>query len=144
MAPTSLHDDVFLTPKNFTSERPIAPLPTMIRWWAALRGPEVLRWQQRYRVGWDATEGRNGGAERMVWETLLELERFYHRVSEHDPRATVKGSKNNVYLKPFVQWPDEKQVATSLLCFFPFVLSLVASHHIACRTAPAQTSPLKK
>ena len=26
----------------------------MIRWWEALRTPEALRWQQRYRVGWDA------------------------------------------------------------------------------------------
>ena len=24
----------------------------------------------------DATDGRNGGTERIVWETLLEVERF--------------------------------------------------------------------
>ena len=79
----------FLFPKNVTSERPIALQPTMIRWWEALRTPEALRWQQRYRVGWDATDGRNGGAEGTVWETLLEMESFYYRASENDPGATA-------------------------------------------------------
>ena len=51
----------FLTPKNVTSERPIALIPTLIRWWEALRAPEVAKWQQKYRVDWDATDGRNGG-----------------------------------------------------------------------------------
>ena len=31
----------FLTPKNVTIERPIALMPTLIRWWEALRAPEV-------------------------------------------------------------------------------------------------------
>ena len=31
----------FLIPKNVTSERPIALMPTLIRWW---------KWQQKYRV----------------------------------------------------------------------------------------------
>ena len=37
--------------------------------------PKGLRWQRRYRVGCDATDGRNGGAKRTVWETLLEVVR---------------------------------------------------------------------
>ena len=34
----------FLIP-NVTSERPIALMPTLIRWWGALRAPEVAKWQ---------------------------------------------------------------------------------------------------
>ena len=30
-------------------------MPTLIRWWEALRAPEVAKWQQKYRVDWDAT-----------------------------------------------------------------------------------------
>ena len=29
----------FFNPKNLTSERPVALLPTLIRWWEALRAP---------------------------------------------------------------------------------------------------------
>ena len=43
----------FLIPKNVTSERPIALMPTLICWWEALRAPEVAKWQQKYRVDWD-------------------------------------------------------------------------------------------
>ena len=50
----------FLIPKNVTSERPIAMMPRMIRWWEALWAPEVAKWQQK----WDATYGRNGGANK--------------------------------------------------------------------------------
>ena len=53
----------FLLPKNVTSERPIALMPTLIRWWEALRAPDVAKWQQKYRVDSDATSGRNGGEE---------------------------------------------------------------------------------
>ena len=35
----------FLFPKNVTSERPIALMPTLTRWWEALRAPEVAKWQ---------------------------------------------------------------------------------------------------
>ena len=31
----------FLIPKNVTSERPIALMPTLVRWWEAVRAPEV-------------------------------------------------------------------------------------------------------
>ena len=62
----------FKITKNVTSERPIALMPTMIRWWEALRTPEVAKWQYTYRIEWDATDGRNGGA-------LVEMERFNYQ-----------------------------------------------------------------
>ena len=52
----------FLIRKNVTGERPIALTQTLIRWCEALRAPEVVKWQKKYRVEWDATDGRNGGA----------------------------------------------------------------------------------
>ena len=55
-------------PKNVTSERPIALMPTLTRWWEA-----KVMWQQWYRVEWDAVDGRNGGAQETVWEILLEI-----------------------------------------------------------------------
>ena len=66
----------FLVRKNVTSERPIALVRTLIRWWEALGVPEVAKRQQKYRVDWDATDGRSGGAQRTVWEILMEVERF--------------------------------------------------------------------
>ena len=33
---------------NVTSERPIALMPTLIRWWEAMRAAKVAKWQQRY------------------------------------------------------------------------------------------------
>ena len=41
-----------------------------------MKASEVMWWQQRYRIEWDATDGRNGGAQRTVWEMLMEMERF--------------------------------------------------------------------
>ena len=78
---------LFLIPNNVTSERPIALLPTLIRWWEGLRVTRGVRWQERHRVGWENTDGRNGGAERTVWETLLEMERFDNRAGEKDQGA---------------------------------------------------------
>ena len=69
----------FLIPWNVTSERPIALITTLIRWWEALRAPEVAKWQQESRVDWDATDGRNGGAQRTAWEVLMEMEAFNGR-----------------------------------------------------------------
>ena len=63
MAATSMHYDVLL----------VALMPTLIRWWEALREPEVTKWQLKYRVEWDATDGRNGGAQQTVWEILMEM-----------------------------------------------------------------------
>ena len=79
----------FLIPKNVTSERPIALMPTIIRWWDALRAPEVAKWQQKCRVEWDATDGRNGGAQRTVWENWMEMERFFGRAKEEDQGAVA-------------------------------------------------------
>ena len=56
---------LFLIPKNVTSERPIALMPTLIRWWEATRA--------RCRVDWDATHDQNGAAQRTVWENLMEI-----------------------------------------------------------------------
>ena len=57
MAATSLDDDELLGSKQFTSEKPIALVPTLVRWWEAVRA----KWQQRYRIVWDVSDGRNVG-----------------------------------------------------------------------------------
>ena len=72
----------FLILKNVTRERPIALMPTFIRWWEALRAPEVAKWQQKYRADWDATDGRQ-----TVWEILMDIERFYGEAKEEDQGA---------------------------------------------------------
>ena len=59
MVTTSLF---FLVPKHVTSERPIALLPTLIRWWEWVGAPVIQEWKKRSRVKWNATEGSNGGA----------------------------------------------------------------------------------
>ena len=41
MAATRCAMMFFLIPKNDTSERPIAVMPTLIRWWEVVRAPEV-------------------------------------------------------------------------------------------------------
>ena len=79
----------FLIPKNVTSERPIGLMPTMIRWWEALRAPEVAKWQQKYRVDWGATDGRKRGAQQTVSEILLEMERFKKGAGEEDLGAVA-------------------------------------------------------
>ena len=79
----------FLIPKNVTSERPIALMPTLIRWWKALRPPGVATWQKKYRVEWDVTDRRNGGAQRAVWEVLMEMERFNGRAKAEDQGAVA-------------------------------------------------------
>ena len=42
----------FLIPKNVTSERPLCA--------DAERAQEVAKWQQKYRMDWDAIDGRHG------------------------------------------------------------------------------------
>ena len=59
----------------------------MIRQCEALRAPEVLIWQHTFRVKKDATGRRNGGAERTVWEVLLDKERFTHQAGEKEQGA---------------------------------------------------------
>ena len=39
--------------------------------------------------GWDASDGRNGGAARKVWGSLLETERFDFRTGEKDQGANT-------------------------------------------------------
>ena len=79
----------FLTPKNVSSERPIALMPTLIRWWEALRVPEVANCQQKHRVEWDATEGQNGGAQRKMWEVLMEMETFSGKAKAEEQGAVA-------------------------------------------------------
>ena len=71
------------------SERPIVLMPTLIRWWEALRAPEVANWQQKYRMDWDATDGRNGGSQRTVWEMFMEVERFNGEAKEENQGAVA-------------------------------------------------------
>ena len=45
---------------------------------------------KKNRVEWDATDARNEGAERTVWETLLETERFnYHAEEKYQGAAAL-------------------------------------------------------
>ena len=59
----------------------------MIRWWRATRAAEVAKWRHKYRIEWDATDERDGGADRTVWETLLRMERFSYHAGERDQGA---------------------------------------------------------
>ena len=54
-----------------------------------LGGPEVAKWQMKYRVDWDATDGRSGGAHRTVWEVLMERERCKKRAGKEDQGAVT-------------------------------------------------------
>ena len=54
-----------------------------------MRAPEVAKWQQKYRVDWDATDGRNGGAQRTEREVLMEMERFDGRAKAEDRGAVA-------------------------------------------------------
>ena len=38
----------------------------------------MAKWQQRLRVDWDATDGRNGGAQRTVREVLFAMEKYIY------------------------------------------------------------------
>ena len=61
----------FVIPKYVTSERPIALMPAMICWWKPCERQRLQNANKKYRIEWYAADGRNGGAERTVWETLL-------------------------------------------------------------------------
>ena len=54
-----------------------------------MSAPEVAKWQQKYRVDWDAADGRNGGAQHTVWDMLKEMERFKYRACEEDLGAVA-------------------------------------------------------
>ena len=49
----------------------------------------MAKWQQKYRVDWNAIDGRNGGAQRTVWEILMEMESFKYRAGEEDLGAVA-------------------------------------------------------
>ena len=49
----------------------------------------MAKWQQKYRVEWDATDGRNGGAQRTVSEVLMDMERFNGRAKAEDQGAVA-------------------------------------------------------
>ena len=90
MAATRACTTMFLLiPKNGTSERPIALIPTLIRWWEALREPRVAKWRQKYSVERDAPDGRNGGAQQTLWEVLMEMERFVGKAKEGEQGAVA-------------------------------------------------------
>ena len=62
----------FLTPENITSERPIALIAnvdSVVESSVSTRGGELAA--EVSRREWDATDGRNGGAQRTVWEVLM-------------------------------------------------------------------------
>ena len=79
----------FSIPKNVTSERPTVLMPTMIRWWEALRAPEVVKWQYKHRLEWEVTDERNGGTQRKVWGVLMEMERLNGRAKAEDQGAVA-------------------------------------------------------
>ena len=64
----SLHDDVFLDSKQHerTRHRASAHRESVA---GKVGARQVSRWPERHRVGWDATDGCNGGAGRSVLET---------------------------------------------------------------------------
>ena len=49
----------------------------------------MTKWQQKHRVEWDATDGRNGGAQRTYGEVLMEMERFNGRPKAEDRGAVA-------------------------------------------------------
>ena len=49
----------------------------------------MAKWQQKNRVGWDATDGRNGGAQRTVREVLMEMEKFNGKAKAEDQGAVA-------------------------------------------------------
>ena len=49
----------------------------------------MAKWQQKYRVDWDDTDGRNGGVQRTVWEVLMEKERFKGKAKADDQGAVA-------------------------------------------------------
>ena len=79
------HDDVLLDTEECNErEADCVCADVDFAWWEALRAPEVAKGQQKHRVDWDATDGRNGGAQRTVWAILMEMERFKYRAGDED------------------------------------------------------------
>ena len=73
--------------RRTTSERPIAPMPRLIRWGSCestISGNKSIELSDL-----DATDGRNGGGQRTVWGTLMEMERFNGRAKAEDQREVA-------------------------------------------------------
>ena len=49
----------------------------------------MVKWQQKYRVDWDTTDGRNGGAQRAVFEKLMDMERFNEKAKAEEQGAVA-------------------------------------------------------
>ena len=49
----------------------------------------MAKWQQKCRFAWDATDGRNGGAQQTVWVMLMEMERLNGKAKEEDQGASA-------------------------------------------------------
>ena len=92
MAVASLHDLLLPNSQHYRereARRASADSGPIVE---ALRAPEVLRWQHKYRVDWDATDGRNGGAAHTVWEVLLDKGRFKYQAGEKRARSDCVGA----------------------------------------------------
>ena len=79
----------FLIPKNVTSERPIALLSTVIRWWEWLTAPVIQEWKKKSRVEWDATQGKQWRSRKTVWEAWLDVDKYNYKVEEMDQGAVT-------------------------------------------------------
>ena len=80
----------FLIPKNVTSERPLALMPTLIRWWEALRAPDVAKWLQKYRVHLGCYRRANWrSSAQSVWEVFMEMKRFNGRAKSRRKRTVA-------------------------------------------------------
>ena len=49
----------------------------------------MAKWQQKYRVECDATDGRNGGPQRTMWEILMDMKRFNGRAKAEEQGAVA-------------------------------------------------------
>ena len=67
--------------ENGTSERPIALMPTVIRWCEAMRVPEVATWPQRCRIDWDDIAKEE--LCELCGKILLEMKSFKYQVGEN-------------------------------------------------------------
>ena len=82
-----LHNDVFLDSKKCQKRAARCASANHDLLVEGMRAPEFAKGQQTYRIEWDARDGRNGGAERIVWKTLTEMVIFNNRAGEQDPGA---------------------------------------------------------
>ena len=101
-------------------------------------------------LGWDATDGRNGGAERTVWETLLEMVRIVIRApaSDHVGAGPGKGvwagqSPSCLGSGDVLQFPKE-----DFACVVRLLLSTTGGHSLKGasrdRSRPSRPSSLNR